>query len=140
MRLSTRARYGVRGLCALAVMSKDAPASIGAIAERENLSKQYLAIIFHELRKAGFVATERGVKGGYQLAVPADEITVAQVVTALDGPIHMSDCVGSLDEARPYSGCKRQKTCPSRPAWVKLQNAIDRVLSSMTIASLISDD
>jgi Rrf2 family protein len=134
--MSTRARYGVRALCTLARLSREHPVPLSVIADCERLSRHYLGVIFHDLRKAGFVETERGSAGGYRLARHPEEISVADLVTLLDGPIAPVGCVLAPGEERD-SRCPRKETCPSRPAWVRLQHEIERALGGITIASLL---
>jgi Rrf2 family protein len=112
---------------------------LSVIADYEHLSRHYLGVIFHELRKAGFVETERGVKGGYQLARDPKDISVADLVILLDGPIAPVGCVLAPGDDKD-SRCPRKQNCPSRPAWVKLQHEILHALSEITIASLIETD
>ncbi|NPV51987.1 MAG: Rrf2 family transcriptional regulator [Firmicutes bacterium] len=140
MRLSTKARYGVRALCALALMSKDgSPVSLARLSEQENISKDYLNLIFHKLRKSGFVEAERGLNGGFKLAKSPTEITVAAVIRALDGPIAPVGCLLPPGKSAA-SRCKRKSGCLSRPAWVRLQRQIETTLDSITIYSLITGE
>ncbi|MCL6449843.1 MAG: RrF2 family transcriptional regulator [Acetobacteraceae bacterium] len=137
MRLSTKARYGVRALCALAVMSRDGgPVSLARVAEREGISRPYLSLIFHQLRKSGYVQASRGLRGGYRLLKSPSRITVAGVVRALEGPIAPVKCL--VPGEGPAGGrCRRQGSCPSRPAWVRLQRQMEAALEAVTLQSLI---
>lgn len=139
MRLSTKARYGVRALCALALMSGDGkPVSLARLSEQEEISKKYLSLIFHELRKSGYVEAVRGLNGGFKLAKSPAKITVASLVRALDGPIAPVGCL--LPPGRSAaSRCERKTGCLSRPAWMWLQRQIETALESITIESLIKD-
>lgn len=139
MKLSTKARYGVRALCALALMSGDGkPVSLARLSEQEEISKKYLSLIFHELRKSGYVEAVRGLNGGFKLAKSPDQITVASIVRALDGPIAPVGCL--LPPGRSAaSRCERKTGCLSRPAWMWLQRQIETALESVTIESLIKD-
>ncbi|HHY97454.1 MAG TPA: Rrf2 family transcriptional regulator [Firmicutes bacterium] len=137
MKLSTRARYGVRAMCALALMSKDGkPVALAHISEREGISKGYLALIFHKLRQSGLVEAERGINGGFRLAKNPGDITVASVIRALEGPIAPVDCLGPPGRSAA-SRCKRKQHCLSRPAWLRLQLQIEQALDAITIASLV---
>ncbi|MGE5484476.1 MAG: RrF2 family transcriptional regulator [Ignavibacteriales bacterium] len=138
MRLSTKARYGVRALCALALLSGDgAPVSLARISEREGISRQYLGLIFHELRKSGHVEASRGVNGGFRLAMNPADITVAAIVRSLDGPIAPVGCLLPPGD-NAASRCGRKRECLSRPAWTSLQRKIEAALESITIESLIA--
>lgn len=139
MRLSTKVRYGVRALCALALLSEYGdPVPLARISERENISKQYLGLIFHQLRKSGLVEAVRGLNGGFRLARSPAEITVAAVIRSLEGPIAPVGCL--LPPGRNSAGrCPKTGDCLSRPAWEWLQRQIETALERLTIQSLIED-
>lgn len=80
MKLSTKGRYGLRAAVDLALFSKKEPISISTIANREGLSESYLEQLFAKLKKAGLISSIRGTNGGYQLAKPAGEISVGDVL------------------------------------------------------------
>jgi len=134
MRLSTRSRYGLRALTALA--SADAPDGYCAreIADGEELSKKYLESILAQLRTAGFVRSVRGAHGGYVLARDPKDITAGEVVRALEGTLSLVECV------EDPSSCERSDDCRTRPVWVKAEAAITSTLDGMTVASLIEGD
>jgi Rrf2 family protein len=92
-------------------------------------------LIFHQLKVAGFVVTERGRRGGYKLAMPPEDISVAAIVQALEGPIAPVGCLLSPGQ-NPDSHCPNKEHCLSRPAWARLQSEIESTLGSITIASL----
>ncbi|NPV72007.1 MAG: Rrf2 family transcriptional regulator [Firmicutes bacterium] len=144
MKISAKARYGVRALCALELLSGEenqggSPVSLAQIAEKENISKKYLGLIFHGLRKHGFVDAVRGLNGGYRLAKSANEITVGSVVRALDGPLAPVGCLLPPGK-NPASRCERKATCASRKAWDRLQHHIELALDSITIQSLVEGE
>ena len=85
MKLSTKGRYGLRAAVDLALYAKEEPISISNIAAKEGLSESYLEQLFAKLKKAGIVHSVRGTNGGYQLARSASEITVGNVLRALEG-------------------------------------------------------
>ncbi|MGB9867433.1 MAG: Rrf2 family transcriptional regulator [Bacillota bacterium] len=131
MRLSTKSRYGLRALCALALLSREgAPVSLTRIAQRENISRQYLSLIFQKLRECGFVEAVRGVRGGFRLARNPSEITVGSVVNCLDGPVAPVDCLA-------VKQCSRQNACVARGAWEHLKQRIELALEEITIECLI---
>lgn len=138
MRLSTKARYGVRALCALAILGREGePVPLSRIADHECITRQYLALIFHLLSHAGYVQARRGLKGGYVLAKDPSEITVGDIVRTLDGSTAPIGCVGEGEgEGKP---CRRMDICPTRPAWQRLTQAIDTALDSVTISSLVME-
>lgn len=85
MKLSTKGRYGLRALIDLAVYSEESAVSIGSIAARQKISESYLEQLMAKLRKAGLVVSIRGAGGGYRLARPAGEISVGDILRALEG-------------------------------------------------------
>ena len=85
MKLSMKSRYGLRALIDLSVNSKNEQVALGSIAERNNISPQYLEQVFASLRKAGIVKSIKGSQGGYFLNKPAEQITISEVIEALEG-------------------------------------------------------
>ena len=131
MKISTRTRYGLRALIDLASRQSDGPVMLRAIAESEGLSKKYLDNIFTSLRLAGLLRTIRGAHGGYLLNKDASEITVLDVVTALEGDISPVDC---LD----HPGlCDRSDNCVTRELWKDLRASMEQTLGSRTIQQLV---
>src|SRR5213594_1547420 len=93
MMFSTRAEYGVRVMVELARRGDEEPVSLAEIADGDGLPLAYLEHLAARLRKAGLVQSRRGARGGYLLARPADEITMAEVVEALEGAIAPIECI-----------------------------------------------
>lgn len=133
MRMSTRGRYGVAALYELAASPGQRPVALRQIAESQGLSENYLEQLFIVLRRAGLVVGVRGAQGGYLLARPAAQITVGDIIRALEGPVAPVACV-----ADP-SACTRevQDACPTRPVWVRLAESMSRVLDSVTLVDLV---
>ena len=94
MKLSTKGRYGLRALIDLAVYSEDETVSIASIAARQNISESYLEQLIAKLRKAGLVTSIRGAGGGYKLAKPAEDISVGDILRALEGSLDPVECPG----------------------------------------------
>ena len=107
MKLSTKGRYGLRAAVALAMYAKDEPVSISTIAAREELSESYLEQLFAKLKKAGLVHSIRGTNGGYQLSRPAEDISVGDVLRALEGNMVIVDCPDSESQCAKYGSCVR---------------------------------
>ena len=101
MKLSTKGRYGLRALIDLAQNSTEEPVSITSIAERQEISERYLEQLMSKLKKSGIVKSIRGAAGGYILARPMEEISVGDILRALEGSLDPVDCAGLLEE-----GCK----------------------------------
>jgi Rrf2 family protein len=142
---STKAEYGVRVMAHLARNSDDGaaepvPISLAAIAEAEGLPLAYLEHLVARLRRAALVESRRGAHGGYTLARAADEITMAEVVAALEGEIAPIECIsadsnGTLVCVR--DGEPGHEPCPTKLLWTRVQGSIVRTLTDMTLADLV---
>jgi Rrf2 family protein len=100
MKLSTKGEYGLLAVIDLALNSGSGPVQSFQIADRQNIPKQYLDQLLLLLKKSGLVESSRGRQGGYQLAKPAHEITLFDIVTALEGPIENVNFVGRASQGR----------------------------------------
>ncbi len=132
MKLSTRARYGLRAMVDLAEHGGGTPLMMRAIAEQQNLSKRYLDNIFATLRQAGIVHSVRGASGGYRLARPAEQIRVDEVVTALEGELELVHCEEHADD------CARYGHCVTSEVWHTASVALREALASLTLADLVA--
>jgi Rrf2 family transcriptional regulator, cysteine metabolism repressor len=130
MKVSKKAYYGLRAALALAHAHK--PLSIHALAEGEHLPEGYLEKILQTLRRAGIVAAEKGVAGGYALARSVDTLTVWDILSVLDGPLKTIAPAGS--GGLP---CSLPSHCQANEAWRLLGKEIEDTLSRITIGSLI---
>jgi Rrf2 family transcriptional regulator, cysteine metabolism repressor len=131
MKLSTRARYGIRALLDLAGYGESGPVSLKDIADRQEISMSYLEHLINPLVAGGIIRTVRGSKGGIVLSKPATQIKLSDVVELLEGstaPVDCVDCPGN---------CRRSEDCVTRDVWVELKEAIDGVLSSITLQELV---
>lgn len=107
------------------------PIPLRDISNKEGISLQYLEQLFRDLREAGLVESIRGAKGGYILARSPEEITVGDVVRAVEGPIAPVECL--LEDA---GCCERRDVCLTRGAWERLRDSIEVTLDSITLADL----
>jgi Rrf2 family transcriptional regulator, cysteine metabolism repressor len=130
MKLSTRTRYGMRALLDMALQGGGQPIQLKDIAQRQQISLSYLEHLIIPLISAGFVKSTRGAKGGVNLARPADEIHLDEVMEILEGPLAPVDCLRSAD------GCARTGKCATQDVWSDLKNAMDKVLKSYTLQQL----
>lgn len=130
MKLSTRARYGVRLMLALASNYGQGTLYLKDIARSEEISEKYLGQIIIPLRGAGLVNSNRGVHGGYTLARAPGEITLRQIVEPLEG-----DCL--VDCVKNASACSRVSTCASRDVWALLGGKITETLDAITLEQLM---
>ncbi len=133
MKLSTRAKYGIHAMVDLAMQAGNGPQPIKAIAERQSVPEQYLEQLIAVLRKAGLVCSVRGAQGGYYLAKPPGDITMADLMDALEGPIELSDCLTGEDV------CSRACACPTKRVWERLSQSIDSVLRDVTLQDMLND-
>lgn len=131
MKLSTKGRYGLRAAVALAMYAKDEPVSISTIAAREELSESYLEQLFAKLKKAGLVHSIRGTNGGYQLSRPAEDISVGDVLRALEGNMVIVDCPDS------ESQCAKYGSCVTKYVWKRINNSINDTMDAITLEELV---
>jgi len=131
MKMSTKGRYGLRAMMDLAANQKDdVPVFLADVAKRQEISEKYLEHIFAALRTAGLIRTVRGRKGGFLLTKPPAQITASAIVTALEGPCRLVDCV---DKPKV---CPRSATCATRDIWTLLGGKMDEFLSGFTLDQL----
>lgn len=131
MKISTRSRYGLRALIELALQHGQGPIMMQTIAENQNISRKYLDSIFATLKAAGLVRSRRGVGGGHILAKEPEQIHLADVLRALEGPINLVDCVGDPEI------CESSPSCVTRGVWSEVGAAIENVLNNITLADLV---
>ncbi|MGL6202228.1 MAG: RrF2 family transcriptional regulator [Lachnospiraceae bacterium] len=135
MKISTKGRYGLRAIIDLAVFSECDPVSISCIADRQNISERYLEQLMAMLKKAGLVNSIRGAGGGYQLAKPADQISVGDVLRALEGNIEPVDCAAlNSDE-----GCATADSCVTKYVWQKINDTISETVDEIMIHQLAEE-
>jgi Rrf2 family protein len=131
MKLSTRVRYAVRAVIDLGVNSQGNLVLLKDIAKRQEVSVKYLENIFASLRNAGIVKGIRGAKGGYMLTRNPKEITIYDIVFAMQGFISPIGCTDSS------CACSRAESCDSRIIWKEVTGAITDVLNKFNLADLI---
>ena len=132
MRLTTRARYALRMMLDIARNSgSDAPVALASVAERTDLSQGYLEQVATALRNARLLRTTSGRFGGYRLALPAEEITIGQVLDAVIGPVCLVDCI------EDPSACPRSDGCECRVVYRLINRGIADVLQAYTLADLL---
>ncbi len=129
LRLSTRARYALRAMLELSLHG-DGRMLLRDIAEQQDLPPKYLEQLAIPLRHAGLIEAQRGSSGGYLLARPPEEITILQVVEAVEGPLDVAKCVVRA------TVCSRANTCAARGVWVKLSRHVRGFLGEVTLANV----
>ena len=137
MMFSTKAEYGVRVMAHLAKSDDVGPISLGTIADAEGLPLAYLEHLVQRLRKAGLVESRRGAHGGYTLSRPPGDISMAEVVSALEGDIAPIECITA--DADGVLTCTREgsEPCPTKLLWTRVQGSIVRTLNEMTLDDLV---
>ncbi len=132
MELNTKGRYAVTAMADLAKFGAGAAVPLSAIAERQHISLAYLEQLFVRLRRAGLVESARGRAGGYRLARPADAISVAEVMRAVDEGVRMTRCHG--DDAPP---CVPGDRCLTHGLWDALGEQIASFLGNVTLEEVL---
>lgn len=127
MKVSTRGDYAARALLSLALHGDERPTSVKEIAERTNLPQPYLEQILLAVKGAGLVRSKRGVGGGYLLARPPDQINLAQILAAVDGPL--TDPVDEHDHCEGH--------CVLQEVWVRVSERDRELLEAQTLADLV---
>ena len=133
MKLSTVTRYGLRALSDLCaqggLQGENKPVAVGDIARRQDIPPSYLEQLFAKLRRGDLIKSVRGAQGGYVLARPAGEITVAEVIRALGEPIAFGDC-------QTETGCRNTAECPTYELWQRLKGSVDDILEKTTLEDI----
>lgn len=129
MKLSTRARYGLRIVFLLGI-APDKKVSLSTLVKQTDLSEKYLEQLLAMLRRAGVVDSARGASGGYWLKETPDKITIKEVLSALDDSFEIADCV---------NGSCKDEYCPNKAIFRRLYDGIDGILTNLTIDDMIKD-
>jgi len=131
MRLTTKGRYAVTAMLDLALRKDQGPISLAEISERQGISLSYLEQLFTRLRRSELVKSTRGPGGGYTLSRAADEIAVAEVITAVDEKVDSTRCGG-------LGNCQDDERCLTHDLWTDLSDQIYHFLDNISLGSLVS--
>lgn len=131
MKISTRARYGTRALLDIAQHSDKGPVVLKDIAQRQDISEQYLVHVIAPLKVAGLIRSIRGVRGGFVIAKPPSQIKLDEVIQILEGSIAVVPCV---DDPKV---CSRVNSCIAHDVWGEMTSAMGQVLRSRTLQDLM---
>jgi Rrf2 family transcriptional regulator, cysteine metabolism repressor len=135
MKLSTKARYGLRSALEIAKMyDSDTPAKRKDIAAKQNISDSYLENILIILKNSRIIETTRGINGGYILSRPPKDISVLEIINALEGPLDLVECVSSA------AACEKSDTCTTRSIWKELADAWKAILEKKTLQDLLDHE
>jgi Rrf2 family protein len=137
LRISTRGRYAVRAMVDLASHSKEMPVTLADISKRQDISLNYLEQLFHKLRKKELVRSVRGPGGGFLLNRSTRELSVRDILFAVDEDIYPVHCVRNGTFHQDL--CERLDQCVTRIIWKKLGDHIDKVLGSITLEEMCKE-
>ena len=130
MKLTTKGRYAVTAMLDLALHNDRGPINLSDISLRQDISLAYLEQIFSKLRRKGIVESARGPGGGYRLASPADEISIAKILFSVDEPADITRCGGQQN-------CQGDARCLTHDLWMGLNQHIGSYLNNITLGDLI---
>lgn len=130
MRLTTKGRFAVTAMIDLAMNAQTGAVKLSAISERQSISLSYLEQLFSKLRRAGLVESLRGPGGGYILAAPAEQINIAQIISAAEDRLDATQC-GSK------ANCNHGAPCMTHDLWENLNKTINDYLSGVTLQNII---
>jgi Rrf2 family cysteine metabolism transcriptional repressor len=130
MKLSTKGRYGTRAMIDIALYKESGSTLLKDISSRQGISLKYLDHILSSLRKAGLIKNIRGKGGGYSLTRPAAQITLCDIIVAVEGSLAPVECVDNPEY------CKKTSTCSAHDVWVKVRESIEDVLRNTSLQSL----
>ena len=134
MRLSSKGEYATRAILELSRRySSSAPVPVEVIAKAQSIPPRFLEQILLSLRRAGFVRSRRGPKGGYILAKPPSEISIAAVTRAIDGPLAPVACVSHLE----HQDCKLSDTCELKGLWQEVRDTVSDMLEEISFQNII---
>lgn len=136
LKLSTKGRYGLRAMIDLADYSEETPQSITNIAMRQSISDSYLEQLMAKLKKAGLIESIRGAQGGYVLAKPSKDISVGDILRALEGDLSPVKC----SELDGNSGCSGSDCCVTKNVWKRINDSIQNAVDSIYLSELVEDN
>ncbi len=133
VKISTRGRYALRLMIDISLHGENAPVRIKEIARRQGISEKYLEQIVSVLNKADFVRSSRGPQGGYRLVKKPEDYTVGSILTLIEGSLAPVACLeGETND------CQRRLQCPTLRLWERINEAVQGVVNSVTLADLVA--
>jgi Rrf2 family iron-sulfur cluster assembly transcriptional regulator len=130
MRLTTKGRFAVTAMIDVAMHNGGGPVTLAGVSERQRISLSYLEQLFGKLRRHGLVDSVRGPGGGYNLAHPASQVSVADIILAVDEPIDATQCGGK-------ENCLDDRRCMTHELWTNLNSHIFSFLKSVSLEQLV---
>jgi Rrf2 family iron-sulfur cluster assembly transcriptional regulator len=133
MRLTTKGRFAVTAMLDLALHSEQGPVALNLIAERQHISLSYLEQLFAKLRRHSLVNSVRGPGGGYRLGRPAAQVSVAQIIVAVEEPLDSRQCEGR-------ENCAGERRCLTHDLWESLNETVIGYLDGVSLADLVAKE
>ena len=130
MQITRQADYALRAMFYLSKLEPSVRAATSLIANEQRIPPSFLAKIISQLSIAGLIHTSRGARGGVSLARPPENISILEVVEAIDGPLTLNECTHSIE------GCPFGENCPIRPVWCDVQSELVERLRNTSFAAL----
>ena len=137
MKLSTKGRYGLRAFVDIAIYSEKEPVSLAEVAKRQDISISYLEQLMTKLKKANLVEAVRGASGGYVLSRKPEEISVGDVLRALEGDLSPVEC--ATEEESCEHSCGATGHCTTRLVWKKINDSVNDTINNIFISELVQD-
>ena len=135
LKISTKGRYGLRAVIDIAQYSEIEPVSINSIAVRQGISEGYLEQLMIPLKKAGIIKSIRGAGGGYILARDTEEISVGDVLRALEGSLKPVDCAAFSQE----ESCEAAGGCVTKYVWQRINDSINQTVNEISLKQLVEE-
>lgn len=132
MRLTTKGRFAVTAMVDLAICGGETPVTLASISERQKISLSYLEQLFGKLRRHDIVKSVRGPGGGYHLARPGADISIAEIIAAVDEPVDTTQCGGKGD-------CHDEHQCITHDLWMGLNDVLYRYLAQVNLQQLVDN-
>lgn len=136
MKLSTKGRYGLRAVIDIAVNSQNEAVAITSISKRQDISINYLEQLMAKLKRAGIVNSIRGVNGGYILAKPIEDISVGDILRALEGSLNLVNCT---EITGGKTICESSDICVTKYVWKRISDSINNTVDSITLKELVDE-
>lgn len=138
MKLSTKGRYGLRAVIDLAIHNDEEAVALSQIAERQGISMNYLEQLIAKLKKAGIVNGIRGAQGGYKLAANADEISIGDILRALEGDLNPVDC-SEVNGTDGSNVCSNSDSCVTKYVWKRISDSINEAVDGIMLSELVDE-
>lgn len=135
MKISTKGRYGLEALLDIAIYGDGESVSLKTISSRRDISQKYLEHIFIALKKKEIVTSVRGGQGGYKISKPIDEITVGEILRALEGSLAPVKCISENTKVK----CEAYNKCVTKDVWIDIKDALDKAVDNITLKDLVEE-